>query len=120
MQGLFTDSDSMESAIVVNVTGVSDPDAFSAVVENGNIVVMPVNLNGLQSGTINLKANSNGQLASMTLTVRFPSSGIDQIESEDAQTTYYTLDGQKLSSRPSTPGIYILRTPSSTSKIIVR
>lgn len=120
LQGLFTDSDSMESAIVVNVTGVSDPDAFSAVVENGNIVVMPVNLNGLQSGTINLKANSNGQLASMTLTVRFPSSGIDQIESEDAQTTYYTLDGQKLSSRPSTPGIYILRTPSSTSKIIVR
>lgn len=127
IQGLFTDADSMESAIVVSVTGVSEPEAFSAVVENGNIVITPVALNGLQTGTINLKANSNGELAIMSLSVRFPSSGIDMINSNNIQTDqsglqtiYYTLDGQKLSSRPSKPGIYILRTASSTRKIIVR
>ena len=40
--------------------------------------------------------------------------------SDTKDTQYYTLDGQKLSTRPSAPGIYILRTPSSTRKIIVR
>lgn len=127
LQGLFTDADSMESAIVVSVTGVSEPEAFSAVVENGNIVITPVALNGLRNGTINLKANSNGELATMSLSVRFPSSGIDMINSDNIQTVqsysqaiYYTLDGQELSSPPSKPGIYILRTSSSTRKIIVR
>lgn len=40
--------------------------------------------------------------------------------SDTKNALYYTLDGQTLSSRPSKPGIYILRTPSSTRKIIVR
>lgn len=44
--------------------------------------------------------------------------GLGHSDIEDA--LYYTLDGQILSSRPSKPGIYILRTPSSTRKIIVR
>lgn len=136
LQGYFTDADSMESAIVVSVTGVSNPDAFTAMMLHGKLIITPVALNGLQSGTINLKANSNGRIVTMPLQVRFPSSGIGMIESDDAQTNepdgtqapgsdgtraiYYTLDGQKLSSRPSKPGIYILRTLSSTRKIIVR
>ena len=44
--------------------------------------------------------------------------GLGHSDTEDA--LYYTLDGQILSSRPSKPGIYILRTHSSTRKVIVR
>lgn len=114
-KGLFTDLDTMESAIVVSVTGVSDSDAFSAEVINGDIVTTPRNIKDGESGAIYLKANSNGEIADMTLDVRFSSSGIDDFASDLEEASYYSIDGQKLSSRPTAPGIYILRTPAGSS-----
>lgn len=114
-KGLFTDLDTMESAIVVSVTGVSDSDAFSAEVINGDIVTTPLDIRDGESGAIYLKANSNGEIADMTLDVRFSSSGIDDFASDLEEASYYSIDGQKLSSRPTAPGIYILRTPAGSS-----
>lgn len=115
VKGLFTDLDTMESAIVVSVTGVSDSDVFSAEVINGDIVTTPLDIRDGESGEIYLTANSNGEIADMTLTVRFSSSGIDDLASDLEEASYYSIDGQKLSSRPSAPGIYILRTPAGSS-----
>lgn len=114
-KGLFTDLDTMESAIVVSVTGVSDSDVFSAEVINGDIVTTPLDIRDGESGEIYLTANSNGEIADMTLTVRFSSSGIDDLASDLEEASYYSIDGQKLSSRPTAPGIYILRTPAGSS-----
>ena len=114
-KGLFTDLDTMESAIVVSVTGVSDSDVFSAEVINGDIVTTPLDIQDGESGAIYLKANSNGEIADMTLDVRFSSSGIDDFASDLEEASYYSIDGQKLSSRPTAPGIYILRTPAGSS-----
>lgn len=116
VKGLFTDLDTMESAIVVSVTGVSNPDAFSAEVLNGDIVTTPLDIRDGESGAIYLKANSNGQIADMTLTVRFSSSGIDDLADDLEEASYYSLDGQKLSSSPTIPGIYILRTSAGSRK----
>lgn len=115
VKGLFTDLDTMESAIVVSVTGVSDSDVFSAEVINGDIVTTPLDIRDGESGEIYLTANSNGEIADMTLTVRFSSSGIDDLASDLEEASYYSIDGQKLYSRPSAPGIYILHTPAGSS-----
>lgn len=115
VKGLFTDLDTMESAIVVSVTGVSDSDVFSAEVINGDIVTTPLDIRDGESGEIYLTANSNGEIADMTLTVRFSSSGIDDLASDLEKASYYSIDGQKLYSRPSAPGIYILHTPAGSS-----
>ena len=115
VKGLFTDLDTMESAIVVSVTGVSDSDAFSAEVINGDIVTTPLDIRDGESGEIYLTANSNGEIADMTLDVRFSSSGIDDFASDLEEASYYSIDGQKLSSRPTAPGIYILHTPAGSS-----
>ena len=115
VKGLFTDLDTMESAIVVSVTGVSDSDVFSAEVINGDIVTTPLDIRDGESGEIYLTANSNGEIADMTLDVRFSSSGIDDFASDLEEASYYSIDGQKLSSRPTAPGIYILRTPAGSS-----
>ncbi|MDD6228991.1 MAG: DUF5074 domain-containing protein [Bacteroidales bacterium] len=115
VKGLFTDLDTMESAIVVSVTGVSDSDVFSAEVINGDIVTTPLDIRDGESGAIYLKANSNGEIADMTLDVRFSSSGIDDFASDLEEASYYSIDGQKLYSRPSAPGIYILHTPAGSS-----
>lgn len=44
--------------------------------------------------------------------------GVDEIEIDaDAPEEYFTIDGVKLSSRPTAPGIYILRKGSRSVKI---
>ena len=50
--------------------------------------------------------------------------GIDQTETDNtpatAPTEFYRLDGVRLDSHPATPGIYICRQGTKTSKIVVR
>lgn len=120
MTGVFTDDDSMEAAIVKTVTAVSNPDVFSAKIVNGDLVVTPVDLSGISTGTIDIKANSNGLIADLTLTVQFPSSGINGSVSEDSKEQYYSLDGTILPGRPDKAGVYVLRKGSRTHKIFIK
>lgn len=116
----FTDEDSMEAAIVKTVTAVSDPHGFSAGIINGDLVITPIDLAGISSGSIDIKANSNGLIADLTLKVKFPSSGIDGVASDESVERYYSLDGQVMPGRPDRPGVYILRTNSETRKVLVK
>lgn len=120
LKDVFTDEDSMEAAIVKTVTGVSDPDAFSAKIVNGDLVITPIAIKAPATGSIHIKANSNGLIADLTLNVKFNSSGMDPVESDAEAEKYYTLDGRCLPSRPDKPGVYIVRSNSTSRKFIIK
>ena len=120
LEDLFTDEDSMEAAIVKTVTGVSDPEAFSARFVNGKLVITPRSLSGISTGSVDIKANSNGQLASLTLNIKFPSAGMEAIEADQSAICYYSLDGHLLNARPEAPGVYICKSGNRVSKIMIK
>lgn len=149
LDGVFTDYDSMESAIVKTVTGNSDPDAIDARIVDGNLEIAPKNLSGKKDFTIDIKANSNGQFVSLPLQVRLGSSGINEVDFDkscliswngsnllvtsgtETQAIVYSVDGQTVlhfdvrrgeHSYPInlTPGLYIVKIGSRTEKIMVK
>lgn len=149
LDGVFTDYDSMESAIVKTVTGNSDPDAIDARIVDGNLEIAPKNLSDKKDFTIDIKANSNGQVVSLPLQVSLGSSGINEVDFDkscliswdgsnllvasgtETQAIVYSVDGQTVlhfdvrlgeHSYPInlTPGLYIVKIGSRTEKIMVK
>lgn len=88
--------------------------------KNGNTITMPDNtLLVAEKGYENGAFISTGK--GFVVTLSPDKSGIENavVESQDFE-EYYLLNGTKLSGRPTAPGIYILRTPTQTKKIILR
>lgn len=121
LEGVFTDEDSMESAIVKTVTGVSDPEAFEAKIVNGDLVVTPIDLNGHENASVDIKANSNGEIVTLTLELKFMSSGVSSIRNDDSngEPIYFSLSGMRLKTRPSASGIYLKKEGNKVQKIII-
>lgn len=118
LDGIATDADNMEAAIVKTVTAVSDESVLTAEMLHGDLVITP-----LKAGTadITLKINSNGKLAETTVSVTVnEATGISSIETEGATVVgYYSLDGKKLDAPQR--GINIIRmSDGSIRKVIVR
>ncbi len=118
LDGIATDADNMESAIVKTVTAVSDESVLTAEMLHGDLVITP-----LKAGTadITLKINSNGKLAETTVSVTVnEATGISSIETEGATVVgYYSLDGKKLDAPQR--GINILRmSDGTTRKVMIR
>lgn len=149
LDGVFTDYDSMESAIVKTVTGNSDPDAIEAKIVDGNLEISPKNLSDKKDFTIDIKANSNGQVVTLPLQVSLGSSGISEVTFDkscliswdgsnlsvtsdvETQAYVYSVDGQMalrfgISSGEHTypigltPGLYIVKIGGHTAKIMIR
>lgn len=148
LDGVFTDFDSMESAIVKTVTGVSDPDAIEAKIVNGDLLLEAKK--PIEGGeyTIDIKANSNGEIVTLPLCVSITSAGIEDVVSENSQVSWadgyleissstearaeiYAVDGKMVlqinvsSGHNRYPtainrGIYIVKVGKSTTKITVR
>lgn len=79
LDGVFTDYDSMESAIVKTVTDVSDPETIEARIVNGNLYVATKKTVERGTFTVTVKANSNGEIVSLPIQLRIDKSGIDNI-----------------------------------------
>ena len=116
LDGIATDADNMEAAIVKTVTAVSDESVLTAEMQHGDLVITP-----LRAGTtdITLKINSNGKTAETTISVTVnESTGISNIETEGATVVgCYTLDGKKLDALQR--GINILRMSDGTTRKVI-
>ncbi len=116
LDGIATDADNMDAAIVKTVTAVSDESVLTAEMLHGDLVITP-----LKAGTadITLKINSNGKLAETTVSVTVSeATGISSIETEGATVVgYYSLDGKKLDAPQR--GINILRMSDGTIRKVI-
>lgn len=112
-----TDADNMDAAIVKSIEKVSD-DNVVATMQGSKLVV-----EGKKAGstTITLKANSNGIIATTTLSVKVDAAtGISNVEnaSDVYEVARYTVDGKRITAPQK--GINIVRmSDGSTRKVVV-
>lgn len=113
-----TDADNMDAAIVKSISKVSN-DNVLATMEGGKLVI-----EGKKAGntTITLKANSNGIIATTTLSVKVDeATGISNVEntSNVYEVARYTVDGKRIAAPQK--GINIVRmSDGSTRKVVVK
>ncbi|MDE6276595.1 MAG: hypothetical protein K2M06_00625 [Muribaculaceae bacterium] len=87
---------------------------------SGNVITMPD-----YSLLVGEKKYAGGSFAEtgagFRVSLRPAQSGIENIDaSAAAAERYYTIDGKIIDGRPSTPGLYIVRTPAGPRKTIIR
>ena len=116
LDGIATDADNMDAAIVKTVKSVSDESVLKAEMQGGDLVITP-----LTDGTaeVTIQINSNGKLAETTIYVTVEGTvGINNIETEGAtEVARFTLDGKKLDAPQ--PGINIVRMSDGTVKKVI-
>lgn len=117
LNDMFTDADSMESAIVKSVVDVSNPAEFTARVANGDLVITPIDVTEGSRGFVEVKGNSNGKIATAILDLLFTTSGISEIHVEDAEEIYFTLQGQRVTKLGK--GVYLHKKGNKIEKIIL-
>lgn len=117
LSNLATDADNMDAAIVKTISKISNEEVVSANMQNGNLVV-----EGLKEGTSNitLKVNSNGIVATTTVTIKVSATtGISNIEAspEAVEIARFTVDGKRISAPQK--GINIVRMSDGTTRKVV-
>ena len=118
LAGQVTDADNMDAAIVKSISNVSNDNVVATM--NGSKLV----IEGKKAGntTITLKANSNGIIATTTLSVKVDeATGISNVEntSNVYEVARYTVDGKRIAAPQK--GINIVRmSDGSTRKVVVK
>lgn len=118
LAGQVTDADNMDAAIVKSISKVSNDNVVATM--NGSKLV----IEGKKAGntTITLKANSNGIIATTTLSVKVDeATGISNVEntSNVYEVARYTVDGKRIAAPQK--GINIVRmSDGSTRKVVVK
>lgn len=121
LEGLFTDRDNMDAAIVKSVVSESDPKAFHARIVDGNLEVTPLLPQTGVPYEVTIKANSNGETATAVLRIVFSVSGIDITDSEtETGSVCYSLDGRKIQDVSRDSRIVIMKSGNKTIKTIIR
>ena len=118
LAGQVTDADNMDAAIVKSISKVSNDNVVATM--NGRKLV----IEGKKAGytTITLKANSNGIIATTTLSVKVDEpTGINNVEnaSDIYEVARYTVDGKRIAAPQK--GVNIVRmSDGSTRKVVVK
>ncbi len=110
---IVTDKDNIDAGIIVEVEAVQDESVATATVHNGKLIM---NMNGLGTTQVTLKANSNGKIAKKTITVVDDYTvGICNINKDDkAPVEYYNLQGIKVQNPEN--GVFIKKQGGKTTK----
>ncbi|MDR0865701.1 MAG: Ig-like domain-containing protein [Candidatus Symbiothrix sp.] len=146
LEGLATDADNLDAAIVQSIVAISDEDVLSAKIVNDELEITP-----LQSGTstLTIRFNSNGKTVDKDMTVSISGTGIKEIVPEriavypnpfaefinvdtakDGKVVIYDQTGKavlsatvkagnnRINTSALSKGVYILKQGLSTVKII--
>lgn len=125
LSDFVSDNDNLACEIEKIVVSVTDngvlSEAYVDYSENllGDLVVVTTDVEG--TADVVLDINSNGKTTTATATVSTSDSSVETITDDNkAEAVYYDINGRRLQSAPTSPGVYILRQDSSTKKILLK